>query len=215
MAPVRIVIADDHEVVRRGLALMLGLEAGIDVVGEAADGVEAVRQVARLRPDVAILDMKMPRCDGPSAARQIKERFPEVRVLMLSGVDVDAEVFDTLELGVDGYLLKDASPEELIRAIRTVAEGHRFIHAAVTQALLERSAAVRQEKRLRAALSPRELQVLELLVTAATYREIAEELVISEETVRSHVKHILAKLDEPNRTRAVVAALQAGIISLG
>ncbi|MFQ5409158.1 MAG: response regulator [Anaerolineales bacterium] len=214
MSTIRVLVADDHEVVRRGLVMVLDLEPDIEVVAEASNGQEAVELVGREVPDVAILDMSMPKWDGPQAARLIKDRYPDVRVMMLSGVEIDALVFDTIEAGVDGYVLKDASPAELSRAIRTVAEGQRYIHAAVTHALIERTGAVKGDRKAQIDLSRREMDVLRLLASAATYREIGEQLYITEETVRSHVKRILAKLGQPNRTQAVVAALRAGLITL-
>lgn len=207
MAEVRILIADDHEVVRHGLVLMLNLEPGFQVVGEAQTGAQAVAEVDRLRPAVALLDLKMPDMDGRAAAAQIKQRFPNTRVIILSGAEINADVFDALEKGVEGYLPKEVGPDELIRAIRTVAEGKRFIHPTLSQALLER-------RNTRPALSPRELEVLRLLATTDTYREIAQQLFISEETVRTHVKSILAKLGEPNQKQAVLAAVRLGLIRL-
>jgi len=210
---IRVVIADDHAVVRRGLAMVLEVEPGIDVVGEANDGEQALQLARELQPDLVLLDMVMPNCSGPEAAGLIKAHHSGVRVLMLSGVEIDAEVFDTLENGVDGYLPKDVSPGELLAAIRTVADGKRFIHSAVTEALLDRHAAG-PPTRGTPELSPREMEVLRLLSTAATYYEIGEHLFIAEETVRTHVKHILAKLGQPNRTQAVLAAVRGGLIPL-
>jgi DNA-binding NarL/FixJ family response regulator len=212
VAEVRILIADDHEVVRRGLALVLGLQPGFQVVGEAHTGAQAVAEAGRLRPDVVLLDLKMPELDGRAAAAQIKRRQPEARVIVLSGVEIDDDVFDVLEAGVDGYVPKEVGPDELARAIRLVAEGNRYVHPAVTQALL-----ARRETRAAGrppALSPRELDVLRLMAKAATYRDIGQQLFISEETVRTHVKNILSKLNQPNWTQAVLAAVRLGLISL-
>jgi DNA-binding NarL/FixJ family response regulator len=212
VSEVRILIADDHEVVRHGLALLLNLEPGFRVVGEAQTGAQAIAEVGRLRPDIAILDLKMPEMDGGAAATQIKQHFPDTRVVILSGAEINDEVFDALEKGADGYLSKEVGPDELIRAIRAVAEGRRYIHPAVTQALLERRDARPAPPPL---LSPRELEVLRLLATTDTYREIAQKLFISEETARSHVKSILAKLGQPNQKQAVLAAVRRGLIRLG
>lgn len=213
MSEIRILIADDHEVVRKGLAMMLNLEPGFRVIGEAHNGAEAVAEAARLHPDLVLLDMKMPEMDGRSAAEQIKREQPGTRVMMLSGAEIDETVFDTLESGVDGYVLKDISPDELSRAIRTVAEGKAYIQAGVTRALMDRLTSP-AKKRADLHLTSREMDVLRLLATSATYRELGEKLFISEETVRSHVKSILAKLEQPNRTQAVVTALKLGLISL-
>lgn len=210
MSEIRILIADDHEVVRHGLTLMLNLEPGFRVVGEAQTGTHAIAEVDRLRPNVALLDLKMPEMDGGTAAAQIKLRFPDTRVIILSGAEINDEVFDALEKGIEGYLLKEVGPDELVHAIRTVVEGKRYIHPAVTQALLER----RDARPAPPLLSPRELEVMRLLATTDTYREIAQKLFISEETVRTHVKSILAKLGQPNQKQAVLAAVRLGLIHL-
>lgn len=212
MIELRILIADDHEVVRRGLVLVLNLEPDFCVVGEAHTGAQAVAEADRLQPDIVLLDLKMPGLDGHAAAAQIKSRRPETRVIILSGADIDEDVFGTLATGVDGFVPKEVGPGELARAIRAVGEGRRYIHPAVTQALLERRDLPPAPPR--PSLSPRELEVLNLMATTASYREIAQKLFISEETVRSHVKNILAKLGQSTQTQAVVAAIKLGLIQL-
>jgi len=225
-------LADDHDIVRKGLTLVLRQEPDFEVQGEARDGVEAVAFAREACPDVVLLDLKMPRMNGEAAAREIRRQCPGARILILSGADLDENVLDVLEAGVDGYLPKDVSPAELARAdgylpkdvspaelaraIRTVAEGKSYIHADVTRMLLKRMAAapLRAAPSSTVQLSQRELEVLRLLPTPATYREIGRKLSISEETVRSHVKNILAKLNQPNRTQAVVAAVKMGLIAL-
>ena len=211
---IRILIADDHEVVRKGLAMVLRLEPGFEVGGEAKDGAEAVRQAQALCPDVLLLDLKMPALSGNAVARQVRAHCPQTRILILSGAEIDEAVLDAIET-VDGYVIKEVSPDELARAIRHVAAGGRYVHAAVTVALQDRlGAQLSLPASLRVSLSPRELEVLRLMATAATYREIGQKLFISEETVRSHAKNIFAKLDQPNRTQAVVAAVKLRLIAL-
>ena len=211
---IRILIADDHEVVRKGLAMVLRLEPGFEVVGEARDGDEAIQRVRDLCPDILLLDLKMPRVQGDAVARAVRAHCPKTRILVLSGAEIDETTLAVIER-VDGYVPKDVGPDELARAIRMVAEGGQYIHAAVTKALLAQMGgrpAVPPAQKVQ--LSPREMEVLRLMATSATYREIAQKLFISEETVRSHVKSILAKLDQPNRTQAVVAAVKTGLIAL-
>ena len=207
---IRILIADDHEIVRKGLTMVLRLEPNLEVVGEARDGAEAVEQASRLCPDVILLDLKMPIISGDIAARQIRTHCPKTRIIILSGAELDEAVLNLIET-VDGYVLKDISPDELTRAIRVVAAGRRYVHAAVLERMSARMIAPVE---IRASLSPRELEVLRLMATAVTYREIGQKLFIAEETVRSHVKNILAKLNQPNRTQAVVSALKLGLIAL-
>lgn len=223
MSELAILIVDDHEVVRRGLALVLKLEPGFRVVGEACNGVQAITEADRLNPDIILLDLKMPEMDGHMAAGYIKSRHPDTRVILLSGAEIDDDVFDALESGVDGYVSKEVSPQELAHAIRIVASGERYIHVSVTNALLKRvhtrpagegSAAMRAATFEDPHLSAREKDVLKLMSSPLTYREIGEKLFISEETVRTHVKSILAKLGQPNRTQAVVESVRLGLIQL-
>jgi DNA-binding NarL/FixJ family response regulator len=215
MSALRILITDDHEVVRRGLTLVLNLEAGFSVVGEACNGIQAITETDRLQPDIVLLDMKMPEMDGRMAAEYIKKRHPDTHLILLSGAEIDEDVFEALEGGVDGYVSKEASPQELAHAIRVVAAGERYIHASVTNALLQRVKSLADRETLvKPALSGRESEVLAMMASPLTYREIGEKLFISEETVRTHAKNILAKLGQPNRTQAVVEAVRQGLIRL-
>jgi DNA-binding NarL/FixJ family response regulator len=215
MSELAILIADDHEVVRRGLALVLNLEVGFRVVGEACNGVQAISEADRLNPDIVLLDLKMPEMDGHMAAEYIKMRHPNSRVILLSGAEIDEDVFDALESGVDGYVSKEVSPQELAHAIRIVAGGERYIHVSVANALLAQVRPPAREAILeKPHLSTRENDVLKLLSSPLTYREIGEKLYISEETVRTHVKSILGKLGQPNRTQAVVESVRLGLIQL-
>ncbi len=214
---IHILVVDDHDIVRKGLILMLRQEPDFEVVGEARDGAEAVIRARELCPDVVVLDLKMPTAGGDVAAREIRRHCPTTHILILSGAELDEGVLDVLETGVEGYVPKDISPAELARAIRTVAEGKAYIHAGVTRLLLKRmigAPATAPAAKPVAQLSPREMDVLRLLASPVTYREIGDKLYISEETVRSHVKNILLKLGQPNRTQAVVAAVKSGLITL-
>ena len=214
---IQILLADDHDIVRKGLTLMLQQEPDFEVVGEARDGAEALSRARELCPTIVLLDLKMPKLGGDVAAREIRRQCPTTRILILSGADLDEGILDVLEAGVDGYVPKDVSPVELARAIRTVAEGKSYIHSGVTDILLKRMAAAAAPPAVRpreAQLSPREMDVLRLLAAPATYRQIGEKLFVSEETIRSHVKSILVKLGQPNRTQAVVAAVKLGLIRL-
>jgi len=190
--------------------MVLRLDPAFEIVGEARDGAEAVSRAEALCPDVALLDLKMPILAGDAAARQIRLRCPQTRIIILTGAEVDDAVFDVIEM-VDGFVLKDISPDELSRAIRSVAAGERYVHSVVVERM---KAEMGSAPDIRVSLSPREMEVLRQMATAATYREIGQKLFISEETVRSHAKNILAKLNQPNRTRAVVVAVKLGLITL-
>ncbi|MCB9420105.1 MAG: response regulator transcription factor [Ardenticatenaceae bacterium] len=216
MKIIRILLADDHEVVRRGLSLVLRQEPDFVVVGEAENGLEAIGMVFDLVPDLALLDWKMPQMDGLQAAREIKKNIPTVRTMILSGATVETAVLDALDDGVDGFVHKDISPRQLAHAIRVVASGKAYLGPEVTQALISRSQAANQPPNQPTipTLSPREMEVLNLMATPATYREIGEQLYIGEETVRTYAKRIFTKLDQPNRTQAVIMAIRAGLIAI-
>lgn len=213
---IRLLIADDHVVVRRGLVLVLRQEPEFEVVGEARDGIEAVRYCCELMPDLVILDWKMPKMDGLQAASQIRQTVPSVRTLLLSGAPIESAALDALSHGVDGFVLKDISPNNLRHAINIVAKGETYLCSEVSQALIKYSRLSRQsaKKPRHKLLTKREKEVLALMVNPLTYRKIGELLSITEETVRSHAKHILAKLGQPNRTQAVIEGLRLGLISL-
>lgn len=197
--------------------MVLSLEPDLTIVGEASTSAEAIALAQALKPDVVLMDWKMPGPDGAAATRAIKQARPETRVLILTGVNVDDQIARALEAGADGYVLKEISPEELVHAIRMVGAGENFLQPAVTKALVKRmhtAAGAPSGASQHPSLTPRECQVLQLMATSATYREIATHLVISEETVRSHTKSILTKLGQPNRTLAVLVALKEGLVSL-
>jgi DNA-binding NarL/FixJ family response regulator len=212
----RILLADDHAIVRRGLQMVLSLEPDLTIVGEASNSSEAVALAEKLRPDLVLMDLKMPGLDGAAATRLIKQSQPETRVLILTGVNVDEQIAQALQAGADGYVLKEVDPDELVRAIRLVGRGETFLQPSVTKQLIQKmqTAGAPAAAPKHPTLTPRECQVLQLMATSATYKEIAAQLVISEETVRSHTKSILTKLGQPNRTLAVLVALKEGLINL-
>lgn len=209
---IRILIADDHAVVRKGLSMILALEDDFEIVGEAVNAEEAVRMGVALAPDLVLLDRMMPGSTGPEVVSALKQRTPESRILLLTGTEVDESVIRIVEAGVDGYALKDIDPGELKRAIRMVAAGETYLHPQVSRILM--SAITRSGKPKGVGLTPRETEVLRLMATPSTYRAIAEQLSISEETVRSHAKNLLAKLGQPNRAQAVLYAVRIGLIDI-
>lgn len=213
MGRIRILIADDHALVRKGLEMVLGVEPDFTVVGQAGDTAEALAQAERLQPDIILLDLKMPGMKGRETVRAFRQVSPRSRLIILTGFGVSYETADLLEEGVDGYLLKDASPDELVQALRAVSQGQAYLHPAVTRVALNRlRSRTPQQEAQSYGLTPRELEVLRLMATSATYEEIAHRLGVSVGTVRTHVKHILHKLGQPTRTQAVLAALRAGLI---
>jgi DNA-binding NarL/FixJ family response regulator len=206
---IRLMIADDHPVVRDGLRAMLASQPDFQVAGEAADGAVAVKLAAELAPDVILMDLRMPTLDGVSAIRQIRARQPSVRILVLTTYDTDADILPAIEAGATGYLLKDAPRDELFRAIRTTAAGQAVLAPAVAARLMVKMRAPAEEK-----LSARELEVLGLVANGASNHDIAQALHISEATVKSHLLHIFGKLGVADRTAAVTAALQRGVLRL-
>jgi DNA-binding NarL/FixJ family response regulator len=204
---IRLLIADDHPVVRDGLRGMVAAEQDLEVVGEAATGGEALALVPRVRPDVALVDLRMPELDGVATIRALRERHPDVRVLVLTTFDSDRDVVSAIEAGATGYLLKDAPRAELFRAIGAAARG---------EAVLAPAAATRLVGQLRQPATPpltaRELQVLRLIAKGATNREVATRLQVSEATVKTHLVHAFGKLGVSDRTAAVAVALERGLL---
>jgi DNA-binding NarL/FixJ family response regulator len=213
---IRVLIVDDHAVVRHGIQSMLSIEEDIEVVGDADSGMAAVEKARTLHPNVVLLDLKMPGMGGPLTCRAVKEISPRSRVLILTGVDAEQEVMNALEHGADGYMLKDAPSEELLHAIRVIASGQAYLQPSITRRVLRRLSAANapQQPLLPPQLTPRELDVLRLMATSRSNKEMAEALTVTEETVRSHIKSILNKLRQPNRMQAVLSALRLGIIEL-
>ena len=217
MAEIRILIVDDHEMVRDGLSVMMEREADFTVVGEASNGLEAVEKAKALRPDVILMDLRMPEMDGVEAMRQIRADQDEVKFLVLTTFDSDEYIFDAIEAGAKGYLLKDTSREELFRAVRTVNRGESLIEPGVVSRLLDRLTDLSRQAAHgpdHLALSDRELEVLQLVARGSANKQIAGDLSITESTVKTHVANIFQKLDVSHRTEAVTKAMSQGIIKL-
>lgn len=211
---IRVLIADDHAVVRRGLHALITSEPGMEVVGEAADGVEAVLKVRSLRPDVILLDLVMPRKDGLEAIVEIKQENPKARILVVTSFAEDEKVFPAIKSGALGYLLKDAPPEQLIQAIHDVYQGKSSLHPTIARKLIQE---LQQPSPLPPTAKPltrREVSVLRLIAQGLTNQEIADKLSLAEGTVRFHISNILSKLHLANRTQAALYALQEGLSSL-
>jgi len=211
---IRVLVVDDHEVVRRGIRALLGQIEDIEVVGEAGNGQEAIRQADRLRPDVILMDLLMPEMDGIQAMQRISSQQPEARFLVITSYAGDDLVFPAIKAGALGFLLKDTKSEELVGAIREVHRGEPSLHPSIARKLLREVSGSRPAKPTPEPLTERELEVLGLLARGLDNRQIAEQLVIAEVTVRSHVSHILNKLHLANRVQATLYALREGLAPL-
>jgi DNA-binding NarL/FixJ family response regulator len=215
---IRVLIADDQQLVREGLHLLLDLIPDIRVAGEAGDGAAAVERAQELEPDVVLMDVQMPELDGVAATRRIHETCPEAKVIILTTFDDDEYVFEGLRAGAMGYLLKDVPSEQLAEAIRAAARGEAFIQPSVTRKVvaeftrLTEREHVRREQPLIEPLSPREMEVLALLAEGLSNQEIAERLTIARGTAKNHVGNILSKLDVHDRTQAVLRAQEIGLL---
>ena len=216
---IRIIVADDHHVVRTGFAALLDTQPDFTVVGTACDGTEAVRICRELSPDVVLMDVRMPVMDGIEATRQLADD-PGPRVLILTTFDLDEYVFDALRAGASGFLLKDVTAERLFEGVRVVAAGEALLAPAVTRRLISEFTRLRPRpdappSGALAALTPRETQVLRLVAEGLSNPEIAARLVVTEETVKTHVSHVLTKLGLRDRTQAVVTAYETGLVVPG
>jgi DNA-binding NarL/FixJ family response regulator len=220
-SPVRIFVADDHQVVRTGFAGLLGTQPDFTVVGTACDGAEAVRICRELRPDVVLMDVRMPGMDGIEATRQLAGPGRDgPRILILTTFDLDEYVYDALRAGASGFLLKDVTAERLFDAVRVIAAGEALLAPAVTRRLISEFALMRPRPDVSAvpqgaalaALTPRETQVLRLVAEGLSNPEIAARLVVTEETVKTHVSRVLSKLGLRDRTQAVVTAYESGLV---
>jgi DNA-binding NarL/FixJ family response regulator len=207
--PIRVLIADDHAVVREGLRTFLDLQDGIEVVGEAADGEQAIAEAERLRPDVVLIDLVMPQLDGVQAMRELRERMPRTRAIVLTSFLDDERLLPAMRAGAAGYLLKNVQPAELARAVRAAAEGETLIDPAVATRLVEALGDERDEPADR--LTPREREVLALVGRGFANKRIALELGIAEKTVKTHVSNVLAKLGVSDRTQAALYAARLGL----
>jgi DNA-binding NarL/FixJ family response regulator len=217
---IRCLIADDQAMVRESFAAILAAQPGISVAGQAADGAQAVREAARLRPDVVLMDVRMPVMDGLAATREIlADGKPGPRVLMLTTFDLDDYVYEALRAGASGFLLKDAGTAELIRAVRVVAAGDALLAPSVTRRLIAGFARQRRDRQpppgVLDRLTPRETEVLRLIAGGLSNGEISQELVIAEQTTKAHVGRILAKLNLRDRAQAVVLAYESGLVTPG
>ena len=211
---IRILVVDDHPVVRDGLVAMLSTQPDFQVVAEAANGQEAVDKAASYQPDIILLDLEMPGMDGVEALKEIHSRYPGFRAIVFTAFDTDERIVSALQSGAQGYLLKGVPRDELFRAIRVVHEGGSLLQPLVASKLLQHMSAPEETKQEAELLTEREMEVLELLAEGKTNKQIAEELVISERTVKFHVSSILNKLGASNRTEAVALAAQRGLVEI-
>lgn len=216
-AVIGVIIVDDQPLARAGLRMVLDGQAGIEVIGEAADGVEAVDLARRLQPTVAILDVRMPRMDGLEATRRIASLVPTTRMLILTTFDLDEYVFEGLRAGASGFLLKDAAPEDIVHAVRTVARGDGILAPSATRRLVERFASEPRPETCDelSTLTAREVEVLTRMAVGRSNREIGDELHLSPATVKTHVSRVLDKLGVRDRVQAVIHAYECGLVRPG
>ncbi|HEX21056.1 MAG TPA: response regulator transcription factor [Actinobacteria bacterium] len=214
---ISVLIVDNHEIMRQGLISVFEQEDEIEVIGEANNGEDALTGAAELSPDIILMDIKMPKMDGIAATELIKHRYPEIKIIILTAIDSEGDIFKAIEAGVDGYIVKDASSTEIIRATKLVASGDKYLHPSAVRKVMEeiKSPAGAGENDLNGLhLTERELSVLELMAKGYKNRAIAAQLFLGEETVKTHVSNILNKLKQPDRVQAVFYALRCGLIKI-
>ncbi|UJW59816.1 response regulator transcription factor [Bacillus sp. A116_S68] len=204
----KILIADDHHVVRRGLLFFLQTQAGLEIVGEAQNGMEAVTLVEKLQPDIVLMDLDMPNMDGTEATKKIKEQFPDVKVLILTSFSDQSHAIPAIKAGASGYQLKDVDPDELVSSIRRVYRGESPLHPKVTSHVMSHLSYGNKEEERLSGLTKREKEVLAEIAKGKSNKEIASSLVITEKTVKTHVSNLLAKLELQDRTQAALYAVK-------
>lgn len=214
MKRIRLLIADDHPIVRQGLYALMETQSDIQVVGEAADGIEAVQKANALQPDVILLDLVMPRMDGIQAIQEIKREQPAVRILVLTSFSEDEQIFPAIKAGAMGYLLKDSTPQELLKAIRAIHDGQFPLHPTIASKVVRELYQSSDLPPTAEPLTERELEVLTLVARGLSNEEISTRLTVSERTVGTHVSNILSKLHLANRTQAALYALREGLAHL-
>ena len=209
--PIRILIVDDHAVVRKGVAMVLRLESDFEIVGEMENGRVGLQAARSLNPDIVLADLVMPEMDGQEMALALRKTNPTIKIMMLTGTEVDDRVYDLVAAGIEGYVLKNIEPGELVRAIHAVVHGEAYLHPDVMKKILSR---MQPQHSASVSLTPRELEILEWMASPNTYKQIASQLSVSEETIRTHAKNILEKMKQPNRAQAVLTAMRMGLIKL-
>ncbi len=218
MDSIKVLIVDDHTLFRRGIAAVLANQEGLEVVGEASDGLEAIEKSKEIAPDVILMDLNMPRCSGLEAIQALQAEMPQVNILVLTVSEMEADLFAAIKFGATGYLLKKAEPEELVHAILHIAQGGAIVSPLMATKLLtefkDLAAGAEREpnKNANADLSPREGEVLQLVAQGATNKEIADSLFISENTVKTHLRSIMEKLHLANRSQAAAYAVKRGLV---
>ncbi len=218
MDTIKVLVADDHTLFRRGIAAVLANQDSLEVVGEASDGLEAIEKAREIAPDVILMDLNMPRCSGLEATQALQAEMPEVNILVLTVSEMEADLFAAMKFGARGYLLKNTEPDELIHAISHIAQGGVIVSPLMATKLLdefrELTAGAKREpvEKATADLSPREGEVLQLVAQGATNKEIADALFISENTVKTHLRNIMEKLHLANRSQAAAYAVKRGLV---